>query len=89
MRKTHFDLNTIDLANNPHLRPKVLRVAPREEFDPTRKDHCDAVINFIETGKWNMRLDVQGAINIPYACLQKMAYYAANSIKPKRQTSKS
>lgn len=89
MRKTHYDLNRMDLENNPHLKPKVLRVTPREEFDPKNAEHCNAVINFLETGKWSKRLDVQGAVNVPYACLQKMAYYAANNIKPKRQITKS
>jgi hypothetical protein len=74
------DLNNVSLMHSPHLRSKVLRLAPREEFDPSNREHCESVIKFIETGKWDRRLDVQGAINVPYECIKKMAYYAFHKL---------
>lgn len=80
---TNFNITTFDYANNPHLKAKVLKIEPRIEFDPANRKHCEAVVNFLETGKWSIRLDVQGAVNVPYECLKKMAYYALSSRRVK------
>lgn len=69
--------------NDIQLKPRIRPTIQREEFDPSNQKHQQAIVNYIDSGIWDTRIDIYGSHNVPYDAMKKIAYYACkyNRIK--------
>lgn len=64
------------MSDDPILAPRGQFITEKEEFDPSKYEHRQALLHFIETSQWNKNIDIYGSFNVPYDCMRKMSYYA-------------